>query len=328
MPRPSIALAAMLVAAAPASAADLRALGSTLAERFMDGDVDPLWDELAPGFRQSLGSGTALAELAGQLETEMGGETEVRSERFDAVGVGSLYQRIGLHADGGEVLTQIGFDAQQRVSAFVVRPAPSLAETRFLDYRTRAELRLPFDGDWTVYWGGRDLLANYHAVDAAQRFAADFVVMRDGTSHRGDGSIPQDYNCWDQPVLAPADATVAAVVDGLPDQAIGATDTTNPAGNHIVLDVGEGEYLFLAHLQSGSVAVAAGDEVISGAELARCGNSGNSSEPHLHVHLQTTPHLADGEGLPAFFSTYLQDGEPIDSGEPQRGQVVSNAGGD
>jgi hypothetical protein len=55
------------------------------------------------------------------------------------------------------------------------------------------------------------------------------------------------------------------------------------------------------------------------------GNSGNTSEPHLHLHLQTTTDLTDGEGLPAFFVSYIADGTPVERGEPQAGQFVSGA---
>ena len=62
-----------------------------------------------------------------------------------------------------------------------------------------------------------------------------------------------------------------------------------PAGNHVVLDLGSGEYALLAHLRRGSVRVRPGQRVRRGETLGRCGNSGNSSEPHLHFHVQDRP---------------------------------------
>ena len=70
------------------------------------------------------------------------------------------------------------------------------------------------------------------------------------------------------------------------------------------------------------MAVAEGERVEAGQEIGRCGNSGNTSEPHLHFHLQTTPVLGEGEGLPAFFNAYMADGETVERGEPVRGQTV------
>ena len=115
---------------------------------------------------------------------------------------------------------------------------------------------------------------------------------------------------------------MVTAVSVLPDQAIGSSDPAHPAGNHVVLDFGNGEFGFLAHMRSGSLKVKAGDKVEAGQEVGRCGNSGNTSEPHLHFHLQTTPNLAEGEGLPARFVDYMADGKSVESGEPEQGQAI------
>ena len=95
-----------------------------------------------------------------------------------------------------------------------------------------------------------------------------------------------------------------------------------PVGNHIVIDHGNGEFSFLAHLRRGSLAIEVGQRVEAGARLGLCGNSGNSSEPHLHYHLQDTGVLHEGRGLPAQFRGYLADGAPVERGEPLKGQRV------
>ena len=60
----------------------------------------------------------------------------------------------------------------------------------------------------------------------------------------------------------------------------------------------------------------------AGDALGKCGNSGNTTEPHLHFHLQDSPKLGEGEGKPAFFADYVADGKDIERGEPVKGQVV------
>jgi murein DD-endopeptidase MepM/ murein hydrolase activator NlpD len=78
-------------------------------------------------------------------------------------------------------------------------------------------------------------------------------------------------------VLAPADAEVVAVVDGIDDNRPGAeANVAEPAGNHIMLDLGGGEYALLAHLQRSSIQVFEGDKVRTGEVVGRCGNSGNN----------------------------------------------------
>jgi len=220
------------------------------------------------------------------------------------------------------ILTELGIAPNGTVVSFLVRAQPTLAESRFLDYQTRTPLRLPFEGEWFVVWGGRTLEQNYHAADRAQRFAADLVIYRNGSSHRSEPQALESYYCWDQPILAPADGTVSIAVSDLPDNPIGNTDAQHPAGNHVVLDFGNGEFGFLGHMRHGSIRLHPGDRVTAGQELGRCGNSDNTTEPHLHFHLQTPPKLTDGEGLPAFFNGYLADGDPVARGEPEAGQTI------
>nr|WP_265013628.1 M23 family metallopeptidase [Marinobacter zhanjiangensis] len=85
--------------------------------------------------------------------------------------------------------------------------------------------------------------------------------------------------------MAPCDGTIAKVVDGLPDMPVPVMDPGNRAGNYLAVDC-ERFFVILAHLKQGSIRVQTGDKVESGQPLGEMGNSGNSSEPHLHVHAQ------------------------------------------
>ncbi|HEX6938406.1 MAG TPA: M23 family metallopeptidase [Longimicrobiales bacterium] len=120
---------------------------------------------------------------------------------------------------------------------------------------------------------------------------------------------------------------VAASRDGIEDNRPGVLNAAEPLGNHVVLGHGNGEYSFLAHLRKGSVRVRVGDRVSAGDRVGECGNSGDSSEPHLHYHLQTTPDFGRGAGLPAQFREYVAGGEPVERGEPVQGQRIRPAGG-
>lgn len=153
------------------------------------------------------------------------------------------------------------------------------------------ELRPPFTGDWLVFQGGASGLVNHHYAVSSQRDAIDFVRIVDGhmTRPSADARVQDSTYAWGEPILAPADGTVVEIESDLPDNPIGKTDAHHAAGNHVIIDVGGGRYVMLAHLQHGSVRVAKGDRVQTGQELAKCGNSGNTSGPHLHVQVQTTP---------------------------------------
>lgn len=308
----------------PALAQDALEMGRERSEAFLAGELEPIWEDMSAQMQSGLGSLENFIAFRDQLTTDLGEEDVVLDEQTTTEGEFSVYLRAARWTQmETPVLMQWAFDAQGQIAGFFVRPQPIAAESAYLDYETEADLRLPFDGDWYVFWGGRDIEDNYHAADPAQRFASDFVVHENGQSYSGDPQRLENYHCWGREILAPADGEVIATVDDLPDLPIGDTDPQNPAGNHVILALGDEEFAFLAHMQQGSIAVQQGDQISRGDVLGLCGNSGNTSEPHLHVHLQTTPDLLDGEGLPAQFTDYLADGEPVERGEPERGQTVS-----
>jgi hypothetical protein len=187
------------------------------------------------------------------------------------------------------------------------------------DTTPNASVRLPTDAPMRVMWGGDELHGNRHASFPDQRWAYDLAVepVLVGSSRL------DDYGCWSVPVVAPAAGRVVAAHDGEPDEIPGkpSGNLTAVMGNHVAIELPEGGFLFVAHLQKGSVAVAEGSHVAEGALLGRCGNSGNTSEPHVHMHLQRqSPRSAKGghrpvnfsEGLPLSFRDH--DGAPMPLG--------------
>jgi murein DD-endopeptidase MepM/ murein hydrolase activator NlpD len=76
-------------------------------------------------------------------------------------------------------------------------------------------------------------------------------------------------------------------------------------GNHLVLalDAG-GPYAALAHLRNGSLLVRPGDQVAIGQPVAVCGNSGNSTQPHVHIQVMDSAELHEARGLPMAFRDY------------------------
>ena len=80
----------------------------------------------------------------------------------------------------------------------------------------------------------------------------------------------------------------------------------------------------MAHFKQGSIVVSIGDSVVKGQELGKAGNSGSSSEPHLHYHLQNTADPFDGDGLPAQFQDYYTNEILVIRGEPVQNEYVIN----
>ncbi len=248
------------------------------------------------------------------------------SERETKQGDMPVYQAVYAWGDGKIAIT-ITIDSERKVSGLLLKPVktPNLGPDPKAGYKLKATLRLPFNGEWFIFWGGDTKEQNYHVAYRDQRHAYDIVVHRNGVSHKGAGSNNEDYYAFEQPVLAPADATVIESVDGIPDNKPGVMNTKQIYGNHVVLDLGNSEYAVICHFKNGSLRVRPGDRVKSGQVIGLCGNSGNSSEPHIHFHLQDGRVLGSATGLPAPFANYLADGKRVSLGVPARGQVVKNA---
>lgn len=153
---------------------------------------------------------------------------------------------------------------------------------------------LPLSGDWAMLAGGRSALLSHHHLLPSVSNAVDFVRLVDGRGYRGDAKRADSWHGFGEPVLAPADGTVVRVLDGQPDEPVGAIgQTLGQEGNHIVVEIGARRYAVLAHLRQGSVRVRPGDRVRRGQQIAAVGDSGNSLAPHLHFHIQDHPDSGD-----------------------------------
>ncbi|MFJ4336565.1 M23 family metallopeptidase [Streptomyces sp. NPDC088915] len=190
--------------------------------------------------------------------------------------------------------------------------------------RPPVEVDPPVAGRWSALNSPADRTPSYGTHQYGQTYAIDILV------ETGDGERPrpsfawlwpvarrsEDFPAFGAPLFAVADATVVHAEDGQRDHL---SRNSLPAflyllvfegvarvlagarrivGNHLILDLGDGTHAVYAHLRQGSLAVRAGDRVTAGQELARCGNSGNSTEPHLHFQLMNGPDLDTARGVP------------------------------
>lgn len=289
---------------------------------FYDGELERLYGRFTDQMKNAL----TLEELdtaRSQLMDFLGEETEIIDENVTVISAEALYERVALFENSDTpVRIQLLLNALRNINGFNINVLPEEAESVYLDYETQAELRLPFDDAWYVVWGGRNVYENYHAVYSDQRFATDFLIRENGSSYVGKGTRNESYYSFDQPIYAPAAGIIIASANDVADNIPGVMNPQQPLGNHVIIDHGNSEYSFMAHFKQASLVVWTGDTVIAGQLLGKCGNSGNSSEPHLHYHLQNTAEFNAGEGLPAFFNNYNADGVPVERGEPQRRQTV------
>jgi len=299
-------------------------IGRLYTRWFLEGDTDFLWDRFAPQLQAVFGNEDQLRLSRAEFLLEVGTEKTLLDETLIPWLGSTIYHRTARHTlSDSTVWIQWAINPQGLAEGFLVQTEVPPAPSRFLAYETKATLRLPFNGEWFVFWGGETVPLNYHAAFPDQRFATDFVIARNGRTWLTNRADNASYYCWSEPVLAPAPGTVVAAVDGIADNLPGEVNDSSALGNHVILDLGDNEYAFLAHLQQGSVRARSGDRVAGGEQIGLCGNSGRSSEPHVHFHLQNTPTFGEGAGLPAQFTDYTADGWPVARGEPRRGQMVA-----
>ena len=198
------------------------------------------------------------------------------------------------------------------------------------------QLAYPFSGRWLaqnspanrVPSHGTELFGSGHAIDFvpvdAQGRSAPFTLA---SLIRPEP--PERFAGFGRPVLAPTSGVVVAVHDGEPDHnafrglpSIGyvLTQTRRAthgwaclAGNHVVIEVEAGPVVALCHLREGSIAVALAQTITAGIPIGQCGNSGNSTEPHVHLQSMDRLDADHATAVPICFP----------HGLPRNGEIVA-----
>jgi hypothetical protein len=215
-------------------------------------------------------------------------------------------------------------------------------------------LRLPFEGRWLAQNSPARRVPSHGTDLLGGRYAIDFVGVdsRHRTAFSSDWRTlaatepPDRFVAWGLPVLAPGGGVVVGVHDGEPDHAARRSQlallpyalgqparlregVAAVAGNHVVIRLRHPRaFVALAHLQAGSIDVAPGEEVTAGQRIAGCGNSGNSTQPHVHLQVMDGPDASTARGLPMAFARFREwprgpgSSRVRDSGLPEEGAVV------
>ncbi len=151
------------------------------------------------------------------------------------------------------------------------------------------EIASPFkEGKFIVLHGGSRPMVNAHFHVNPQNYAVDIVGLNNfgmRANSISGGKNLTDYKIFDTPVYSPVNGKVIVVKDGLEDLTPPQVDTKNIAGNHVLIEF-VGKELLLAHLKNGSIKVKVGDIVDTNTLIGNVGNTGNTSEPHLHLHIE------------------------------------------
>ncbi|WP_156723475.1 M23 family metallopeptidase [Streptomyces apocyni] len=244
--------------------------------------------------------------------------------------LGSLYRLFTL-AFAVLVVASIAFDL--RIGWWVFLPLVLgvgcvIANGRLAAHHHKAAPRQPIEvdppvtGRWSALNSPADRTPSHGTHQLGQTYAIDIVSEPEGAPRPGFAWLwplarsPRAFPAFGAPLYAAADATVVAATDRQRDhlsrnslllvlwlllaegELRGLVGSHRVLGNHVVLDLGDGVYAAYAHLRQGSLAVRPGDRVTAGQLIGRCGNSGNSSEPHLHFQLMDSPDVDTARGIP------------------------------
>ncbi len=177
---------------------------------------------------------------------------------------------------------------------------------RSLPYPAEKEcviLDLPVRGLWLAGQAGASEITNGHITN---RYAIDILKLgRDGRLFKGKEKAVTDFYSYNEAIYAPVDGKITQVVDSMQSDLMGNTDTDHPGGNYIIMDIGNGKYIYFGHLIKRSITVEQGQYVKAGTLLGNVGNSGNSTHPHLHMHVQNKP-TSDPDGRMTYPFRFLK----------------------
>lgn len=196
----------------------------------------------------------------------------------------------------GEVLVveaqyRIGTRVQSSKTSTLLKRAPAFSG------------RLPFGGVW--YVSNEHGYLDLHKRYLAEAFAYDFLqIGADGKSYQQDGKHNSDYYAYGKKVLAAKDGTVVLVRTDIYENDPGRTNLNTPGGNVVVIDHGDNQFGYYAHLRPNSITLKVGAKVKAGDVIAEVGNSGESTEPGLHFHVMNNPDPNMGDGIPVVFDKW------------------------
>lgn len=190
--------------------------------------------------------------------------------------------------------------------------------------RNTTKMQLPFNEEWTVFWGGTAVKQNYHVAYNNQKYAYDLLIIKDGKSFKTDGKTNEDYYVFGKEITAPCDAKVVQVITGVKDNIPGELNPKQLTGNTVVIETANKEYIMMAHFKEKSIVVKEGQQVKAGQLLGQCGNSGNTTEAHLHLSLQNVKNMNDAAGGKLFFERIKVNGEIKEDYLPVKNDKIQN----
>lgn len=261
---------------------------------YNNNQYETIFNEFSPDMQQAMPLQKTNEFFSG-LRQQIGKITERNFMKFQ-----SPFAAYQIKFENGVFALNLSIDSSSKIDGFAIRPyiPDNLPQIK----RNTTKLILPFRGEWTVFWGGDTEELNDHVVDNAQKNAFDFVIRDEsGKSFKNTGSSNEEFYCFGKDLIAPCAGEVVLAVDGIKDNKPGEMNQFFPAGNTVVLKTDKGEYIYFCHFKHHSIKVKERQKVKPGELLGLCGNSGRSSEAHLHFHIQNVEDINIATGVKCYF---------------------------
>lgn len=307
------------IALAQKESESLKKVAKAFIENYNADSYEPIFAMFNPQMKQAVPQ-DALNNFLSGLKSQAG---KIKTQEFMRYSNGTVaYYKTTF--DRGVFGVNLSLDGEAKINGLQVIPHQEAVERPELE-RNTTSLILPFKEEWTVFWGGDTEEQNYHVTTESQKGAFDIVIRDErGSSFKTDGRANEDYYVFGKELIAPAAGEVVLVVDGVKDNIPGQLNPVYVPGNTVIIKTPNDEYLFFAHFKQNSIVVKQGQQVQQGELLGLTGNSGNSSEPHLHFHIQNIENIINATGAKSFFAEILVNGELKKDYSPIRGEKIKN----
>lgn len=308
-------LLAMACVSAQTEQPGYKAMADKFESLYNAGKYDSIFALFSPEMKSALPREKTV-EFFTTLNADAG---KIKARQF--VKYNSSYAVYKTNFETGLFAVKISVDGNSKINGLLIEPFTD--ERLPAMKRNTSKLILPFKGEWTVVWGGDTKALNYHVENRAQKHAFDIVITDDrGKSYKTNGKTNEDYYAFGKELYAPCDGEVVLAVDGIKDNVPGTLNPIYVPGNTVIIKTASNEYLFFAHFKQHSIKVAQGQKVKQGQLLGLCGNSGNSSEPHLHFHIQNAEDMNVATGVKCYFDKVITGGQVKTGYSPIKGDKI------
>jgi murein DD-endopeptidase MepM/ murein hydrolase activator NlpD len=292
-------------------------VASKFESRYNEGKYEEIFNLFNTGMQAALPADKTTNFLT-QVKTQAGNLRLRTFERYE-----SGYALYKAEFERATFRLNIATDDAGLIAGLFIKPYVSDMAPK--PERNSVKMILPFKDEWSVFWGGDTREQNYHVDHVAQKNAFDMVIRdSSGKSYLTHGKTNEDYYAFGKELIAPCDGEVVLVVDGIKDNVPGQMNPIYVPGNTVVIKVAPNEYLLFAHFKQHSIVVKEGQKVKQGQLLGLCGNSGNSSEPHLHFHIQNVENMVNAIGIKCYFDNILVNGSSKSDYSPIKGDKIKN----